>query len=207
MVAILASLFLNGCAKPVEQTPEYLAACEGPPLRDVGMINQAMEDGYDINRHFRCIDKASFLAKKERHARWLAANTPEAKAKREAEFEALKARGREEQALREANEAKLAALKPLPVVLHKVDVNTAGEAELAEVISIGAQTAAQIVAARKVRRFEHWPDLVRRVISLSAAQPAAFASICGLTVNGKSLAGAAPDATMAAAIRDKYQRH
>jgi hypothetical protein len=46
-----------------------------------------------------------------------------------------------------------------------------------------------------------------RVIGLSAAQTAVYASICGLNVDGKSLDGAPPNAAMAASISKKYQQY
>ena len=84
-----------------------------------------------------------------------------------------------------------------PVDLRAVDANTATRAELAAIVSMSEEVAGQIVAARSERPFRDWADLVARVVGLSAAQPAAFASICGLTVNGESLLGAPPDALMA----------
>lgn len=42
--------------------PEYdEAACAGPPLRSAQKRNDAMEQGYSINRYYDCIDKASFV--------------------------------------------------------------------------------------------------------------------------------------------------
>ncbi len=74
---------------------------------------------------------------------------------------------------------------------RKVDANLATEAELSTLVS--PATASQIVGERGKRRFAGWPDLVNRVAGLGAAQPAVFASLRGLTVDGQSLQGAAPD--------------
>jgi hypothetical protein len=198
---------LVGCSKKLEDTPAYQAACEGPPLGTVERRNQAMEDGYDINRQYDCIDKQSFAAVKKQRAEWAAANTPEAKAKRTAELAEQRQRDAE-QRLREAEAGNNTPAEALPtIVLRNVDVNTATEAEIAAVISIDAETAARIVAERDKRRFNDWNDLIARVTGLSAAQPAVAASICGLNVNGKSLDGAPPDAAMAASIYKKYQRY
>jgi hypothetical protein len=42
---------------------------------------------------------------------------------------------------------------------------------------------------------------------LSAAQTVVFASICGLTVNGKSLDGFPPDGLQAAMIKKRYEAY
>jgi hypothetical protein len=157
-----------------------------------------MEDGYYINPRYHCIDKASFIEVNEQRARWQAANTPEAIARRNAELAEQHARYLEQR-------SQELAQRPMPepppaVVLRNVDVNSATEAEIADVISVGPVAAAQIIAERDKRRFDGWPDLVNRVVGLSAAQTAVYASTSGLTVNGKSLDGAPPDAAAAAAI-------
>jgi len=198
----LLLLATGGCSQRVEETAEYKAACEGPPLYSVEKREQAMVDGYQINRMYDCIDKASYAAIAEQKAQWEATHTPEAIAKQQAEFA-------QQKALDDERRARETDTKPelVPVVLHPVDVNTATEASLAGVISIGPQTAAQIVAERNKRRFADWPDVANRVVALSAAQTALFASICGLTVNGKSLEGAPPDGAMAAMIQKKYSAY
>ncbi len=167
-----------------------------------------MVDGYEILRTYDCISKASFVAVAEQKAKWKAANTPEAIAKREAEF----ARQRQEYAAKLAAESAAHEAQPIesaPVIdLRATDVNTATEAEIANVISVGPEVAAQIVTERNKRRFDDWADLVNRVVGLSAAQTAAYASICGLNVNGKILDGAPPNATIAASIasRTHYEK-
>lgn len=204
-----ALLLLSACSERVEESAAYKAACEGAPLRNVEEREQALVKGYVINGRYDCIDKASYAAVAAQKAEWEAAHTPEAIAKRQAEFEQRKARDAERHA-REAEAeaaAQRAEAKPAAVVLHPVDVNTATEAELAAVISIGPQTAAQIVAERSKHRFADWADVVHRVVALSAAQTAVYASICGLTVNGKSLDGAPPDGAMAAMIQKKYAHY
>lgn len=208
VLPILTALMLSACSQPIEETPAYQAACHGAPLRTPEKRNQAMEDSYSINRQFDCIDKASFAAVEEQRAQWEAANTPEAKAKREAEFTAQRERDRAERELREAEAAANQQPEELPlIVLSSVDVNTASEEEIAGVISIGPNTAAEVIAERNKRPFKDWTDLVYRVVGLSQAQPAAFASICGLNVNGKSLEGAAPDPLVAAHIQKQYTQN
>lgn len=207
MIIISMSLTLASCSKKVDaERVAYQAACEGEPLRKIEQREKALRDGYDINRSFNCIDKASFVAVNEVKARQEAANTPEAIAQREAErvqrFEEEKAR-RAEQREREAEENRIALSA---IVLHDVDVNTATEKDIANVISVGPQVAAQIIEERNKRRFNDWADVVHRVVGLSAAKTAFYASICGLTVNGKSLDGAPPDSTAAAAIYQKFRR-
>ena len=75
------------------------------------------------------------------------------------------------------------------------DANTAKEADLTAVV--GSTTAAQIISERNKARFTGWPDIVHRVVGLSAAQTALFASLRGLTVHGQSLPGAAPNPALA----------
>ena len=72
-------------------------------------------------------------------------------------------------------------------VAQRVEINKASKAELQAVV--GEQVAVQILAERSKGTFTGWPDVVRRVVGLSAAQTAVTASISGLTVNGNSLAG------------------
>lgn len=204
-IALLSGLLAAGCSRPSEEsTAAYQAACHGAPLRDIELRNKAMEDGYAINPRYHCIDKASFIEINEQRARWQAANTPEAIAARDAQLAEEHARYLE-QRTREREAAQNSIPQPPPaVVLRSVDVNAATEAEIASVISVGPQVAAQVVAERNKRRFDDWPDLVNRVIGLSAAQPAVYASTCGLTVNGRSLDGAPPDAAMAASLAVKF---
>lgn len=199
---LLLSLAAGGCSR--QPSAAYLAACEGPPLGTIERRNQAMEDGYEFNRHFDCIDKASFAFINEQKARWAAANTPEAIARRNEERAKLIA---DERALKAAAAESQSVAAPQPgYVLRKVDVNTATESELAAVASVGPEVAAQVLEARQKGRFNDWADLVNQVIGLHSAQNAAFASISGLNVNGQSLPGAPPDAEMAAALHKKYQK-
>jgi DNA uptake protein ComE-like DNA-binding protein len=203
-IALTALILLcAGCSPRIEDTAEYQAICHGPPLRNAAEHEKAQEDGYDINRRFDCITKDSYAAIQEGKARWETANTPEAKAKRQAELDEQHARYMAEQ---QHEAAKPESEPPLPkVVLKPVDVNSASEADIAAVISIGPQLAAQIVAERDKHRFSNWSDLVARVVGLGAARPAAFASVCGLTVNGQSLDGAPPNADLAASIQQRYK--
>jgi hypothetical protein len=87
-VWVLISLMVMGCSQRIEDTPAYQAACQGSPLQTVEQVNKALEEGYAINREYKCIDKASFLQVAKDKAAWEAANTPEAIAKRKSEFEA-----------------------------------------------------------------------------------------------------------------------
>jgi Helix-hairpin-helix motif len=211
MTSLMMIVALSACSPSKEleaSRAAYAAACHGTPLRNAEARNKAAEDGYNINREFDCIDKASYVAVNDSSAKWKAANTPDAIALREAERAKEIANA---QVLRTAAaERERADTRPLDVppaiVLRAVDVNTATEAELANVISVGPTVAARVVAERKVRRFSGWPDLVNRVVGLSQAQSAVYASVCGLTVDGNSLDGAPPDAVAAALISKRYQR-
>lgn len=82
-----------------------------------------------------------------------------------------------------------------------VEINKATKADLLSVVS--ENIAGQILQEREKGRFLHWPDVVRRVVGLSAAQTAVMASISGLTVDGKSLDGAAPDSALAAMMKSR----
>lgn len=206
IICTAIGLLITSCSKSVETTPAYQAACHGSPLRTPAQMNQAMEDGYVINQQYRCIDKASFAAVAHEKAKWEAANTPEAKAQRQAEFAARRERDAEAK-LRPALAEEPSKIEIPTIVLSSVDVNTATEADIANVITVGPDVAAQIVLERSKRRFDDWGDLVNRVVGLSAAQSAVYASICGLNVNGKSLDGAPPNQIMATSLYMKYQKN
>ena len=76
-----------------------------------------------------------------------------------------------------------------------IDANSATEADLSSVVS--PTTAGQILGERNKGRFANWPDLIHRVVGLSAAQTAFLASLRGLTVGGQSLPGASPNPALA----------
>ncbi len=207
IATLLLSLGATSCSKKLEESPAYQAACEGAPLRTVERRSKAMQDGYDINRQYDCIDKASSAAIKEQNAKREAANTPEAIAAREAEFAENRARYAEQRARETAAEENRTPEAPPNIVLRNVDVNTATEAEIASVISVGPEVAAQIIEERNKRRFNDWADLVHRVGGLSAALTAFYASSSGLNVDGKSLDGVPPDARIATLIYQKQPQH
>ena len=160
IATILMSLMVASCSKAREaSSTAYQAACQGPPLRTVELRNKAMEDGYNIDRQYDCIDKASFVAVNEHRVKWEAANTPEAIAKREAEFAEQRARDAERRA-REPAAEESPTTEALPnIALRNIDVNTATEADIANVISVGPEVAAQIIEERNKRRFDDWADL------------------------------------------------
>jgi len=83
-------LLTAGCQRE-QDTALYQAACHGPPLHGAAEFEQAQVDGYQINRRFNCIDKASYEAVTAEKARWESAHTPQAIAKREAEIAERKA--------------------------------------------------------------------------------------------------------------------
>ena len=207
LVAILSTTLLMVSCSKTQDSQAYQAACHGEPLRTLEQRNQAMEDGYLINEQFRCIDKASYMAVNEQEAKWRAANTPEAIAKRmrdlakqreiDMQQRALEA---EERARQDATEESRLAEAMQNIVIRDVDINTATADEIAEVISVGHEAATKIIEERNKRRFRDWADLVYRVNHFGSAKNALFASTCGLNVDGKSLEGAPPDARMAANI-------
>lgn len=209
-----ASLLIVAAAacKPSQPSADYLAVCEGPPLRTVERRQQAMQDGYEIDRRYDCTTKRSAKMLAEQKAQWVAANTPEAKAARQAEFDRQAAEGKvrlEAQAKAEAEaraerERRAAAAEAVPV--EAVEINSATESQLASLQGLGADVAQQIVVERAKGSFKGWDDVVRRVAGLSAAETAVRASAFGLTVNGRSLEGAEPDSAMARYARDKWRR-
>lgn len=209
LITILSmNLMVASCSKEKkESSPAYQAACQGSPLLTIESRNKALEDGYVINHRYNCIDKASFVAANEENAREAAARTPDAIAKRDAEFAEKRAQYAEKRARETAAEESIRTETLPNIVLRNIDVNTATEADIANVISVGPKVASKIIDERNRRRFNDWADLVHRVVGLNAAQTAVYASICGLNVDGKSLDGAPPDATMAASIYQKYQQY
>ncbi|HEY5994451.1 MAG TPA: helix-hairpin-helix domain-containing protein [Gallionellaceae bacterium] len=189
-------------------SPAYQSICHGLPLGTVEARMKAVEDGYAVDQVHDCITKIGY----EQKVKWDAEHTPEAMARAEAERLRKRAEAIEAERLAAAERAQ-ALPPPAPpdrIEIHPVEINSASEAELATVISITPDVAAQIVAERKKGRFLDWTDVVRRVVALSAAQNVVYASSCGLTVNGLSFPGAPPDPVWAAAIRNRnpqFQRH
>lgn len=204
-VCALIGVLITSCSKSVEKTSAYQAACHGDPLRTPELMNKAMEDGYVINRQYRCIDKASFAAVAAERAKWDAANTPEAKAERQAALAARRERDNAQRLRQEIAEEHPKVEIPT-IVLPNVDVNTATESDIANVITVGPEVAAQIIRERDKRPFSDWGDLINRVTGMGAAQSAAYASICGLNVNGKSLDGAPPNQMVATSLYMQYQK-
>lgn len=205
LASVCAATLFAGCSKGIESSPGYQAACHGPPLRTAEKRNEAMENGYSIHPEYHCVERASFAAIERQRAESKAANTPDAIAAREAEFRAQRERANAERARRSTAEDSNTVPPVSSLELREVDVNAASEAQIASVISIGQETAAQIVAERNSRPFSDWADLVHRVDGLRAAQSAYQASVCGLTVNGRSLDGAPPNPTLAAVLREKFK--
>ena len=107
--SLIVGLVITGCSPKPEATAGFQAACEGPPLGSIERRNQAMEDGYGVNRRYDCIDKASFAAVREQRLRWEVANTPEAIARREEEYAEARARYAEQRAREAAAPAAGAA--------------------------------------------------------------------------------------------------
>jgi dienelactone hydrolase len=68
-ISVTLLLLLTACSPPASD-PAQEAACAGPPLRTVEARNQAMEDGYEINRSFDCIDKKSFEFEQAQRLAW-----------------------------------------------------------------------------------------------------------------------------------------
>lgn len=59
-LVLVAAWFLK---EKLAQEPAYDAeVCAGPPIKDSGKLEEAREQGYEINTRYNCIDKASFAA-------------------------------------------------------------------------------------------------------------------------------------------------
>lgn len=211
--SLLIAAFAAVACKPSQPTADYLAVCEGQPLRnDIVRRNQAIEDGYEIDRRYDCITKQSAKILAEQKSAWEAANTPEAKAARRAEFERrvseskirLEAQAKDRAEARAERERKWAAAEATPI--ENVEINSATELQLAGLQGLSAHVVHQIVEERTKARFKDWDDVFRRVVGLSAAETAARASAFGLTVNGRSLEGAEPDSAIARHAREKWRR-
>lgn len=208
---LIAAVAAAAC-KPSQPSADYLAVCEGPPLRTVERREQAMQDGYEIDRRYDCTTKSSAKVLAEQKAQWEAANTPEAKAARQAEFDRraaqskvrLEAQAKAEAEARAERERRWAAAELVPV--EALEINSATESQLASLQGLSADVVQQIVVERAKGSFKGWDDVVRRVVGLSAAETAVRASAFGLTVNGRSLEGAEPDSAMARYARDKWRR-
>lgn len=79
-VMLVAGTFKRHAATGGAANPAMAAACEGGALRTAQARNQAVEDGYDINRQFDCIDKASFQAVQAQQKAWQAAQADKGRA-------------------------------------------------------------------------------------------------------------------------------
>lgn len=212
----IASLLIAAVAavacKPSQPSADYLAVCEGQPLGTTERRNQAMEDGYVIDRRYDCITKQSAKVLAEQKTQWEAANTPEAKAARQAAFERsaaegkirLEAQAKAEIEARAERERQWATAEAAPI--ENLEINSATESQLASMQGMSADVAHQIAEERMKARFKDWDDVVRRVVGLSAAETAVRASAFGLTVNGRSLEGAEPGSAIARYAREKWRR-
>jgi len=138
-----------------------------------------------------------------------AARTPEALARQEAELAERGARAAEDRARLTEERERIAAAEEAPpnIVLRDIDVNTATEADIASVISVGPRVAAQIVEERNKRRFRDWADLIHRVTGMGPALAVFYASSCGLNVDGKSFDSVPPDAEIAGLIYQKKPQY
>ena len=192
MAAVVYALLLAGCGGDGTASQAYQQACHGEPLPHQQAIYQAEADGYRINSRYRCIDRQSWQEVQAAMARLEHARRPEVQARAEAAADAEHAQRLARIAARAAaREQAQAAVAPQ--VLQPVDANRGSREQLAAVCGVDHDGAEAIVLARQQGGpFTDWADLVHRVVPFSAAQSAVAASRCGLTVNGHSLAGAAP---------------
>ena len=189
VVPALAAIVAVGCSKKPEYSAEYLANCDGPPLRSVEERQAAMEKGVYV-QGLNCIRS------KEATERHRAAHE-----KTMAEYQARKL---ESESRREEVKPPQAPAAPA-FVFRMLEINQASEADLAAFPTLGDVGAREIVAERAKGPYREWADVVRRTTALSQAQSAAYSSVMGLTVNGKSLDGAPPDERAAMAYARRVQ--
>ena len=205
--ALLAAAVALVACKPSEPSAAYLAACEGQPLRTVASRNQAMEDGYDIDRQYDCVTKLSATAVARRNGQWRAEHSPTVMAVQQEKVDRFKAESKMRDAMRARAEAHAVAVREQrraednAAAVTNVEVNAATAEQLAKLHWLDAEVARQILAERPKRRFDSWTDMVRRVDGLSTVETAMRASAFGLTVNGSSLEGAEPASSIARYMR------
>lgn len=66
-LVLVAAWFLK---EKLAQGPAYDSnVCAGPPIKNMGKMQEAREQGYEINTRYNCIDKASFAAVNEHNAK------------------------------------------------------------------------------------------------------------------------------------------
>ena len=193
---ILFGIAISGCTKV--QDSAYKAACHGDPLT-AATHTQALENGWQINAAYNCVDKTSY-------DKWAAALSPEELVAETSSLsdkqEIIKVDRTQELTDKEQYIAEaLANMNTRPV-----EANTAYYFELGNIVGVGNEAGMQILQARAKRLFTDWDDLLTRVPVFKVVQTAHDASISGMTVNGKSLPGADPDPKAAAAIYEKQLR-
>jgi DNA uptake protein ComE-like DNA-binding protein len=181
LVASLAACVIGACAKKPQYSADYLANCDGPPLRSAEKAQAAMEKGVYV-QGYDCI--------RSKEA------TERARVAHEKMMEEYRAR--KEETDRVAREQPPAPAAPR-FVFRLLEINEASESDLAALPTLGASGAREIVTERGKERFRDWQDVVRRTTALSQAQSAAYSSVMGLQVNGRSLEGAAADERAATA--------
>lgn len=73
LVALALVVLLAVLLKPDPRPPADPGVCAGPRLEGLQAVNDAMEQGYEIDRRHGCITKASFDAVATQQAQWQAA--------------------------------------------------------------------------------------------------------------------------------------
>ena len=193
---ILLGIAISGCTKVPDSA--YKAACHGDPLT-VATHTQAIENGWQIDGTYNCIDKASY-------EKWAATFSPAELAAESSSFsdkqEKAKVDGKQDPTDKEQYiDEALANMNTRPV-----EANAAYYFELGNIVGVGGEAGMQILQAREKRLFTDWDDMLARVPVFKVAQTAHDASISGMTVNGKSLLGANPNPKAATAIYEKQLR-
>lgn len=193
---ILLGIAISGCSKV--HSSGFKAACHGEELT-AATQSLAIENGWQINESYNCIDKASY-------DKWAAALSPEELAAETSSFSGKQEKIKDDSAQEPIDNEQYIAEALANMNTRPVEANTAEWFELGNIVGVGDEAGTQIMQAREKRLFTDWDDLLMRVPVFKVAETAYNASISGMTVNGKSLPGADPDPKAAAAIYEKQLR-
>ena len=193
---ILLGITISSCTKIDDSA--YEAACHGDSLT-AATRTEAIENGWQINEGYDCVDKASY-------DKWAAAFPPKNLATETSSISDKQEKAKVDRTKEPTDREQYIAEAIANMNTRPVEANTAYYFELGNIVGVGDEAGGQILQAREKRLFTDWDDLLTRVPVFKVAQTAHNASISGMTVNGKSLPGANPNAKAAAAIYEKQLR-
>jgi len=75
-------VYTQASKRQAEIAKAYNEACEGKPFKDISQRAQAMEDGYQINEQYKCIDKKSYETVQAQNRAWKQAKLEREKAEK-----------------------------------------------------------------------------------------------------------------------------